>query len=101
MSADDEEVTDNIPIPSAKASGEGPPVTVEHAGTSASGQLQGVSGDTITVVTSAALEMDAQVQVSADGIASTGVVIWTRAGADGNAAGIEIIGGAEEWAKLG
>ncbi|MEO0601471.1 MAG: hypothetical protein AAF211_08550 [Myxococcota bacterium] len=102
MSADDEEVTDNIPIPVTKTSGDAPAIVIDHDGSGSPGRLRGVSGDQITVMSEAALTMDAQVQVTASGsgLASTGMVIWTREEGGQHIVGIEILGGAEEWSKL-
>jgi len=101
MAADDDDVTDNIPVPSLTSpSGDGPQVTIAHDGSGSPGRLSAVSGDAITVVTEASVAMDAQVEVSAGGVSSTGVVIWTRDEDGSNAIGIEILGGTEEWAKL-
>ena len=99
MSAEDE-VTDNIPLPQTRTSDDGPEVTLRYDGSTAPGRLQGVSGDTLTITTGASLTMDAEVEVSAGSVSGTGVVIWTRAGSDGNAVGIEVLGGTEEWARL-
>lgn len=100
MSAEDEDVTDNIPVPVTATSQAAPPVAIDLGGSVTKGRLRGVSGDAITVVSDAALTMDAQVQVESGGVASTGMVIWTRTEGDDHVTGIEILGGAEEWAKL-
>ncbi|MEN0065390.1 MAG: hypothetical protein AAGA48_24810 [Myxococcota bacterium] len=103
MAADDEDVTDNMPVPDLKASTASVPVKLEADGTTHDAKLQSAAGDQITVVASQSLPMDAQVQVNTtDGaLTGMGVVISTReAGDAGVAIGIEILGGAADWAKL-
>lgn len=109
MAADDDEVTDNIPVPggkdgaTAKPAVDGPPVTLESGDQVLEGKLQTASGDQVTVLTQQTLPMDAQVNVkTADGtLSGTGVVIWNRASDDqGVAVGIEILGGADDWSAL-